>query len=293
LNMHSDKYQKISIACNDDICDSLANYLTERSQTGVVIDDIQTSGETTVTAYIDPQKSKPFKESEIQNFLNELIVIFPKSSARITAFEYIPHQDWLEGWKKHFVPFHVTERIVIRPTWEHYSIQPGELEIIVDPKMAFGTGHHESTAQCLMALEKIGCFGKRVLDYGCGTGILAIAAAKLGASEVVGVDNDEEAIICARENIEINNVNVELVLSNCYRAVESFDIILANLSTAQIIVFYKEIFDSLRKNGRIVFSGIPDTDREQFLNFMLAKPLVINDELIGKEWLSYIAEKAR
>jgi ribosomal protein L11 methyltransferase len=288
--MHPDKYQKISVTCSADLSDALSNFLTERNQSGVVIEDAP-SGQIIITAYVDPQKADIFNEVEIQYFINELKTIFPGSIARITAFEFIPHQDWLEGWKKNFVPFHVTEKIVIRPTWEHYSLAPDEIEIVIDPKMAFGTGHHESTAQCLIALEKIDCSGKRVLDYGCGTGILAIAAAKLGASDVVGVDNDEEATVCAAENIAINNVNVKLELSPCYRSMEPFDIILANLSTEQIIVFYNELNGSLKKGGHIVFSGIPDTDRERFLSFMLEKPYIIFDEIVGKEWISYIAVK--
>lgn len=290
-NMPDDKYQKISIACSNDIMEIFSNYLLERNTGGIVAEDGQLNGQTILTAYLHPEKSKPFTRDEIEQFFESIKGNFDNPVYEIVKLEYIQAEDWLAGWKKTFVPIHVTEKIVVRPTWETYKIQPGEIEIVIDPKMAFGTGHHETTAQCLTGLERLQVIGKRVLDYGCGSGILAIAACKMGADKVIACDIDPEAIECARDNIMLNKVKIDVVESGKFVAESPCDIITANLSIDQIIEAFNELDKSLKPGGHVIFSGIPAFDKKRFLDFLLDKPYVINDELIGDEWISYIAFK--
>lgn len=289
--MPPEKYQKISIACSNDIMEVFSNFLLERNTGGLVIDDEKLNGQTILTAYLHPQKDKPFTREEINNFFSKHRSLFPDAKYRLISLDFIQAEDWLAGWKESFVPIHVTDRIVVRPSWRHYQVEPGEIEIIIDPKMAFGTGHHQSTAHCLKALERIGCGGKRVLDYGCGTGILAIAASKLGAAEVVALDVDYEAVECARENFALNNVEVQLVKAGNFIARPPCDIIAANLSIDQIIKLYDELNGSLKDGGFMIFSGIPYQDRQRFLGFIINKPYVITDDLVGDDWISYIGMK--
>jgi ribosomal protein L11 methyltransferase len=271
--------------------EAFSNYLLERNTGGIVIEDSIRNGQTVLTAYVHPEKNKAFTRQEIEQFFESIKANFDNPQYEIVALEYIETEDWLAGWKKTFVPIHVTEKIVVRPTWETYNIQPGEIEIVVDPRMAFGTGHHETTAQCMQGLEMLNVKGKQVLDYGCGTGILAIAAYKMGADKVIACDIDPEAIECAAENIKLNNAKIELVESGKYAASLPCDIIAANLSIDQIIEVFAELDKSLKAGGHIVFSGIPADDKQRFLDFIIDKPFVINNVLIGDEWVSYIASK--
>jgi ribosomal protein L11 methyltransferase len=198
----------------------------------------------------------------------------------------------MEGWKKNFKPIHVTDNFVIRPSWEDYQPQPDEIVIVVDPKMAFGTGHHETTAQCLKALEKLGCVGKRLLDYGCGTGILGIAAAKMGAAIVTAVDNDPEAIDAAKENAALNDIVLFVELAENYIAFPPAEIILANLITDQLIKLFDCLNKSLEPGGYIVFSGISVDDYPRFAEFIKDKPLSIEETFSGIEWITLICRKS-
>ncbi len=270
-----------------------SNFLLERNTGGLVIDDEKLSGQTIITAYLHPQKDKPFTQKEINDFFSKQLSLFPDAKYKLISLDYIKNDDWLAGWKESFVPIHVTDKIVVRPSWRHYHVRTDEIEIVIDPKMAFGTGHHQSTAQCLKALEKIGCRGKRVLDYGCGTGILAIAASKMGAAEVVAVDIDREAIGCAKENFALNNVDVQLIRASDFVACPPCDIVAANLSIDQIIELYNELDESLKDEGFIIFSGIPCQDRQRFLDYINDKPYILKDDLTGSEWISYIGLKQK
>lgn len=289
--MFPEKYQKISIACSNDIMEVFSNFLLERNTGGLVIDDEKLSGQTILTAYLHPQKDKPFTRKEINNFFKKNRSFFLGAKYRLISLDYIEAEDWLAGWKKSFVPIHVTDKIVVRPSWRQYQVKPDEIEIVIDPKMAFGTGHHQSTAQCLKALERIGCRGKRVLDYGCGTGILAIAASKLGAAEVIALDVDHEAVECARENFALNDVKAQLSQAENFIACPPCDIVAANLSIDQIIGLYDELNGSLKDGGFMIFSGIPYQDRQRFLDFISDKPYIITDDLAGGDWVSYIGTK--
>lgn len=289
--MSNDKYQKISIGCSNELIEIFSNYLIEHGSGGIVIEDSQKTGQTILTAYIDPERNTSFTREQIEDYFKSIKDNFDNAMYDIITLESIQAEDWLAGWKKTFVPIHITANIVVRPTWDSYELQAGEIEIVIDPKMAFGTGHHETTAQCLKGLEWVGVKDKRVLDYGCGSGILAIASYKMGAASVIACDIDPEAIECAQENIMLNRAKIELVQCGRYIASPPCDIIAANLSIDQIIEVYNELDKSLRAGGHIIFSGIPIFDKKRLLDFLLDKPYIIANELTGNEWVSYLAVK--
>ena len=289
--MQPKKYQKISLACSNELLEIFSNYFMEHSAGGIVTDDSKPGTLPILTAYIDTEQNPPLSEDGPEKFYQSIKGNFDNAEYQLIALEYIEPEDWLAGWKKTFKPLHVTEKIVVRPTWESYKLQPGELEIIIDPKMAFGTGHHETTAQCLKGLEMLHVMGKRMLDYGCGSGILAIAAYKLGADKVIACDMDEDAIDGAEENFKLNRAHIELIHSDNYVASPSCDIIAANLTIDQLIESFAQLDKSLKLEGHIIFSGIPEFDKRRFLDFLFDKPYVVNNELAGDEWVSYIASK--
>jgi len=271
--------------------EAFSNFLLERNTGGLVVDDGRLNGHTVLTAYLPLQKGSSFTTEEVELFFGQVRSYFPGSDYKLIALENIEAEDWQAGWEKSFVPIHITEKIVVRPTWASCQIQPGEIEIVIDPKMAFGTGHHETTAQCLMAIEKLGVENKSVFDYGCGSGILAIAAYKMGAPKVIACDIDPEAIDCARENFALNDVDIELIESGNFIAEYPCDIIAANLSINQIIAACDNLDKSLKSNGRIIYSGIPYSDKQRFLDFIDGIPYNIIDEIAGDEWISYIGMK--
>ena len=119
----------------------------------------------------------------------------------------VREQDWAENWKKYYKPFRAGERLVIKPSWEAYEPKEGDLVLELDPGMAFGTGTHETTFMCMEQLEKYVTPGCRAIDVGCGSGILGLAAAKLGAADVLAIDLDELAVKVAAENTEKNGLS--------------------------------------------------------------------------------------
>jgi len=171
----------------------------------------------------------------------------------------VNEEDWANSWKKYFKPVAVGQRIVVKPTWEEY--QPKEEEIILelDPGMAFGTGTHQTTILCIRALEKLVGPHHRVLDIGCGTGILSIASLLLGAQHAVAVDIDPDAVKITRENAMQNGVlsRMDVVHGNLLDKVEGkFDIIVANIIADTIIELSGLLKDYLNKNGYFIASGI-------------------------------------
>lgn len=284
-------YQRIRIACSNNIAETLANFLSEKTGGGLAVENSGANNQQILTAYIRPEITQALTKQEIENYFKSVQPYFENPELEIIGIDRIQAEDWLAGWKKTFVPIRIAGNIVVRPTWEKYQVKPGEIEIIIDPKMAFGTGHHETTTQCLEVLKTIGVQGRALLDYGCGTGILSIAAAKLGAAKVIAVDNDEEAIACATENFKLNKIGAELIKAERFVADPPCDIIAANLTGNQIMTLARELHSSLKNNGRIIFSGIPIEDKSRFINFMTAESYKIVSEIAGLEWISFIGIK--
>lgn len=170
----------------------------------------------------------------------------------------LPESAWRDAWKQHFGLQRIGESIVIRPSWISYRLREGEVAIDIDPGMAFGTGQHPTTAMCLRAIEQLLRPGDRVLDLGCGSGILAIAAAKLGASRVIALDIDPQAVDAARSNTEANGVSgtVDVRPGTLEPGQpESLDLILANISSLALERLAPAIHAALAPGGSLVASG--------------------------------------
>lgn len=171
----------------------------------------------------------------------------------------VNESDWANEWKKYYKPTKVGKKIVVKPSWEEYEKQEGDLIIELDPGMAFGTGTHETTSMCIRELENYVDETKTVFDIGCGSGILAIAAAQLGAKEVVAGDLDEVAVKVSKENCEINNVSDKVVVKHgsLFEVVDSkADIIVANIIADIIKILAKDVSKFLKDDGVFISSGI-------------------------------------
>jgi ribosomal protein L11 methyltransferase len=174
----------------------------------------------------------------------------------------MPDQDWNQRWAQSVKPLWIGTRLVIRPSWEPVAMRPGQIEIILDPKRAFGTGHHATTRMLLEWLDEIVCGGETVLDVGTGSGLLAMVALRLGADRASGIDHDADAIDCARDYAAINGFGPELSLQGRALADEQpHDLVLANLDGQTIL----ETAESLAAatGGVLLVSGLLRDQREE------------------------------
>ena len=191
-----------------------------------------------VRGYFPDDSESAEKKHGIERSLRYMNMMYPMPEPH---YRVVKEDDWATAWKKHYKPVRLGERIVIRPLWfDEVELQPDDIEIALDPGMAFGTGTHATTQLCLRALEDMLTPGLSVLDLGCGSGILSIAAAKLGASKVVAVDTDNIAVQATLENAEQNHVaeSIEAFqgsLENLRTSARRFDFVVVNILAKVIL----------------------------------------------------------
>ena len=182
--------------------------------------------------------------------------------ARWRRARRLREEDWRDSWKRYFRPQRIGRRLLVKPSWATYEVAAGDAVIEIDPGMAFGTGQHPTTAMCLRALEERLGRGDAVLDLGTGSGILAIAAARLGAKRVLALDTDPQAVKAARQNADANGVAavVEVGEGTLPDAVgdERFGLLVANISGLTIERLAAAFAESLRQGGTLIVSGFLD-----------------------------------
>jgi ribosomal protein L11 methyltransferase len=217
--------------------------------------------------------------ADVESFVDELSGRLrdelPAAAAPEVSWRWQENEDWARKWKEGLGPRQVTERIVVKPTWCSWDARPGQVVIDIDPQMAFGTGEHATTRGCLRLLDDVLRSGDRVVDVGSGSAILAIAAARLGAREVIAVEYDPDANLNARENLEGNGVEdrVKIVEQMADPALLDelgpFDLVLANILSGVIRPLLPAFHASLARTpeGRLIVSGILRTEA----------PLVVHD----------------
>ncbi|MDR2168437.1 MAG: 50S ribosomal protein L11 methyltransferase [Clostridiales bacterium] len=200
--------------------------------------------------------------------------------------------DWSDAWRAFYKPFKIGKRVVIRPFWEEYSAQPGEVVFSIDPGHVFGTGQHQSTALCIRLLEKYVSGGENVLDIGCGSGILAIIALLLGAGRAVAVDIDPAAAKMAGINAELNGVSLE---AHCGNILSGFDVggpyevIVANIVADVIIKLARSAAQLLVAGGKFIVSGIIKERAEEVKTALEAGGFTILEAITQDDWVAICA----
>ncbi len=202
-----------------------------------------------------------------RRFLRSLPPGFPGARVRRPTLRRVKSEDWAEAWKRHFRVRHVSRRIVIRPPWDAYAPAPGERVLVLEPGLSFGTGEHGTTRACLQFLDEVQRArpDTSVLDLGCGTGILAIAAAKLGCPRVMALDNDPNAVRTARANAAANGVAGRIQLRRAdirtWRPARAYGLVLANLLSEILVENAGRVAGAVAAGaaGRLVLSGILDS----------------------------------
>jgi len=215
-------------------------------------------------------------------------------SLAVTSDE-LEQQDWENCWRKFYKPTRVGERLVIKPTWETYEPQPGDLIVHMDPGMAFGTGTHETTSMCMELAEKYVKKDGDVIDVGCGTAILSIASVLLGARHARAVDIDLLAVDCARENIALNGMEDKIVavqgdlLSGTQ---EGCDVMFANIVAGVIIGMAKDVPARLNRGGHLICSGIIREREEETMAALREAGLAHVQTLRKGEWVALCFQHA-
>ena len=197
----------------------------------------------------------------------------------------IENINWNQVWESNFQPVIVGHFVAIRADF-HPPINKVEHEIIITPKMSFGTGHHATTYMMIEQMKELDFKGKKVFDFGTGTGILAILAEKLGASNVFAIDNDDWSIENAKENIERNNCHkINIIRASDTSAEEKFEIILANINKHVILQNLTALKKQLTENGILLISGILEEDKAEILTATTQQKLHLTNELVKAKWL--------
>jgi ribosomal protein L11 methyltransferase len=230
------------------------------------------------------------KEEDILNSLTKL------HSEKIIEYfsikkELLEDKNWNELWEKSREVIRVSEKILIKPTFKEYSAKPNEIVLTIDPKMSFGTGEHQTTKLILRLLEKYVQKEMKVLDVGSGTGILAIAAVKLGASRAVAVDIDEICQENCKENCVLNGVenSVEIITGEIDDVKEDkFDLILANIQKNVLLEIASKIKIKTRKNGIVILSGLLKEDEESIIRNYTSVGFQFTEKLILDEWIALL-----
>ncbi len=279
--------------------------LTEQDKAQMFVDIMPIVGEDDGTAYIsfylEPETDQEEMLGRVREGLEEIAQWMDIGEATIEASE-TEDKDWINNWKEYFHQFYVDD-ILIKPSWEEVKPEDQEkLLIQIDPGTAFGTGMHETTQLCIRQLKKHVTPETKLLDVGCGSGILSIVALKLGAAYALGTDLDPCAITAAKENTEVNGISkdqFEVMIGNIIddKAVqdkvgyEKYDIVAANILADVLVPLTPVIVNQLKTGGIYITSGIIDDKEETVVEAVKAAGLEVLEITYQGEWVSVTARK--
>lgn len=207
-------------------------------------------------------------------------------------FSEVADTDWDQYWKDDYQPIRLSQRVVVSPTWIDYVSEVGEVVVNIDPKMAFGTGSHETTQLCAQLLDDYVTNQDDVIDIGTGTGILAIIAKKLGAHTVMATDLDQVAVDTAQENIEINQVELAVLKADKLAEIDfQPTMIVANIVYDVIRLLIPQVYDKLPSGGSFITSGLNEEQGEAIAEQLLAHGFELVEHRLLNGWAGIIAEK--
>lgn len=246
----------------------------------------------TVTTYLEADPTVDSRKQMIDVGIRLIAHLDP----RVALWDRVVEQrEWETAWKAHFSLLRVGKRTVLKPSWQDYSPATDEVVIELDPGMAFGTGHHPTTRMCLEALEEHVTPGTHLLDVGTGSGVLAIAAAKLGAQRVVGIDTEDTAVRVAGENASRNGVGQQVSLyggsvPNPHAPRDSFNIVVANITAHTIATLSPHLAGALTSKGVLIASGII-TGRQEEAEEAICSVMNIETRRYSEDWVLLVARK--
>ena len=241
--------------------------------------------------YVPEQKWSPALQEEMRTVIGMTVSssTHPHPPMHVQT---LADRNWNAEWEKTIQPIHVTPHIVITPSWHAYAAAPDELVLTIDPKMSFGTGYHESTRLILGLVEQCIRPGMSVLDIGTGTGVLAIAALRLGGHHAVACDIDEWSYDNAIENAELNGVAEKMTILQGDISVtpeQTYDLVLANIQRNVLIPLLPGLRSRLAPGGTLLLAGLLDIDREAMAAALATNGFRITSERAENEWIALAA----
>ncbi|MDF2927508.1 MAG: ribosomal protein methyltransferase [Paenibacillaceae bacterium] len=320
-------WHEITVHTTEEAIEMVSNFLHELGAGGVAIEESGTLNKERDTTYGQlydkPLNDIPEGRAVIQGYfsldmeMDSVMGQLKESVAQLTDFAIdtgnpvyglrtVDDEEWADAWKQYFKPVRVSERLTIKPTWEDYQASPEEIILELDPGMAFGTGTHATTALCLRALEQAVKPGDEIIDVGTGSGILAIAAAKLGARHVLALDLDPVAVTIAGENTAVNQLEeqITVVQSDLLQAIRTQEsqgsahgvtlpvaVVVANILAEIIVLFTDDVYEALQEGGTYITSGIIKSKQELVQEALVKSGFVVESAAEEADWVVLVARK--
>lgn len=320
------KWKELTIHTTEEAVEMITNFLHEAGAGGVTIEehvDNDKPRDTSLGQWFEiPPNDIPEGEAKILGYFPEgisLEEVTEQIKERIEELrEYnidpgqpvysvreVDEEDWANNWKQYFKPLRVSDRLTIKPTWEDYTPQSEQEQIIeLDPGMAFGTGTHPTTSLCLRTLEGVIQEGDEIIDVGTGSGILAIGACRLGASKVLALDLDPVAVSSAMENTRLNGLEeqIQVVESDLLSVLKQGEgsalslklpvrVVVANILAEIILLFIEDVYEALQPGGIYIASGIYKNKEQAVADALLAAGFEITQTAREEDWVAFVARK--
>ncbi|GIO36006.1 ribosomal protein L11 methyltransferase [Paenibacillus antibioticophila] len=320
------KWNELTIHTTEEAVEMITNFLHEAGAGGVTIEehvDNSKPRDTSLGQWFEiPPNDIPEGEAKILGYfpegidLDEVTEQIKRRVEELREYDIDPGQpvysirevdedDWANNWKQYFKPLKVSERLTIKPTWEEYTPQSAQEQIIeLDPGMAFGTGTHPTTSLCLRTLEGVIQPGDEVIDVGTGSGILAIGACRLGASRVLALDLDPVAVSSASENTRLNGLEdrIQVVESDLLSVLKQgvntplsvklpVRVVVANILAEIILLFIEDVYEALESGGIYIASGIYKNKEQAVQDALLAAGFEITQTAREEDWVAFVARK--
>lgn len=304
------KYYELTVDTTSEASELVADILTDLGSNGIGIYDnrdllglsesgvvwdyieehlIKDDGKARVKGYFPVEGYEDLKK-QLADRLEFLKANCPFDYGTLSLSETLVNDDdWVNSWKQYYKPIHAG-RVTIVPEWIDYAPADGEYVVKIDPGMAFGTGEHESTKMCLMLLQEMGVEGKSVIDVGTGSGILALASAKLGAKSVEAYDVDDNAVKSAKENSALNGFEDKIYVANANlldKTSGKFDIVLANITADVLITLSKSLGDYMKEGGVVIISGIILKREKEVVQAFEKASFKIEKRMNMGEWVAF------
>lgn len=304
----TDGWLEASLVCSGELAEAVAEVFSRYAPDGVLIHSVTRfdqaeqeeipTGDMQVVAYFPIDENTENVRNQLDQAVWHLGMIAPLGAV---TYQIIADQDWMEAWNSRYEPLKLGKNLIVLPAWVDKAVAGDRLPIIISPDMAFGTGTHPSTQLCLIGLEKYGCKGKNVLDIGCGSGILSIAAVRLGAEKVLGVDNDPDTIPSCERNAELNGLSGRILFEEGthYDVLARSDelkeapVVLANI-LAHILVnmLGTGLAGCAAQDGILILGGILESQAFTVIEAAQKVKLLHIDTLQDQDWVVLVFRKS-
>lgn len=297
------KWLELTLSLSGEIAEAAVEVISRYAPNSIALEypldgsQIDPNALVVIHAYLELNEEMQVQRRAIEQGLWHLSQIEPFPEPE---FRWIEEQDWEDAWKEHYQSIKIGNKLLIQPAWLPVQAT-NRIPIIMDPGMAFGTGTHPSTQLCLLALEKYLIKDQKVIDLGCGSGILSIAAALLGASEVLGLDIDANAVKVAQENVDKNSVghalairqgSLESLLKDLGSQTSSTDLLVVNILAKVIIdLIHHGLDQAIKPGGLVVLSGILDHQVEEVLQVAQGHNLDLYETYGIQDWRALVLKR--